>query len=112
MIQECQGFQNRYAGRIEEHERRVAQVIGSAARDALRGRASHILHEQQVLHQAGQRQEEFEKSQMHSEPRSHIVSYRRSLRDREVKQERITQNLEYQDAQLNVQFHTEELIMT
>ena len=49
MIQEFQGFQNRYAGRIEEHGRRVAQVIGSAARDAPRGQRSHILHEHQVV---------------------------------------------------------------
>ena len=43
MIQEFLGLQSRYAGRIEEHERRVAQVIGSAARDALRGQKKPYL---------------------------------------------------------------------
>ena len=45
MMQELQGLQNRYEGRMEENERRVAQVIGSEARDALRGQRSHMLHE-------------------------------------------------------------------
>ena len=43
---------------------------------------------------------------MHSEPQSHIVSYRRSLHEREDQPERITQHWEYQEAQ------TEELMMT
>ena len=37
MTQEILGGQNRYEGRMEEHERRVAQMIGSEARGALRG---------------------------------------------------------------------------
>ena len=41
---------------------------------------------------------------MHSELQSHIVSYQRSLHEREVQQERITQ--------LRVQLQTEELMMT
>ena len=36
-MQERQGFQNRWDGRMEEHERRVEQMIGAEARDALRG---------------------------------------------------------------------------
>ena len=52
MMQEFQGIQNRYEGRLDEHGRMVAQVIGSQARDALRGQRSHILHENQVLVQA------------------------------------------------------------
>ena len=35
--EEIQGIQTRYAGRMEENERRVAQVMGSEAREALRG---------------------------------------------------------------------------
>ena len=54
MMQDLQGIQNRYEGRMEEHERRVAQVIGSEARDALRGQRSHMLHEHQVLLWAGE----------------------------------------------------------
>ena len=34
MMQEFQGIQDRYEGRMEENERRVAQVIGSEAREA------------------------------------------------------------------------------
>ena len=41
---------------MEENERRVAQVIGSEARDALRVQRSHMLHEHQVLLQAGERE--------------------------------------------------------
>ena len=37
MMQGIEGVQNRYEGRMEENERRVAQVIGSEAREALRG---------------------------------------------------------------------------
>ena len=37
MMQEFQGIQHRYEGRMKENERRVAPVIGSEARDALRG---------------------------------------------------------------------------
>ena len=49
MIKEFQGTQNRYEERMEEHTRRVAQVIGSEAPDALRSPRSHMLHEHQVL---------------------------------------------------------------
>ena len=67
-----------------------------------------MLHEQQVLLQAGEREKEFVESQMHSELRSHVVSNRRSVHDREVQKERITQNLEYQETQRRVQLQTEE----
>ena len=53
-MQEFQGIQNRYEGRLGEHERRVAQVVVSEAR-GLRGQRSHILHENQVLVQAEER---------------------------------------------------------
>ena len=66
-MQEFQGFQHRYEGRMEENERTVAQVIGSEVRDALRGQRSHMLHEHQVLLPAGGREKEFVNSQMHSE---------------------------------------------
>ena len=49
------GIQNRFEGRMEENGRTVAQVIGSEARDAARGQRSHVLHEHQVLLQAGER---------------------------------------------------------
>ena len=58
MMQEFQGIQNRYEGRLEEHERMVAQVIGSEARDAPRGQRSLMLLEHQVLLQAGEREDE------------------------------------------------------
>ena len=112
MMQEFQGFQHRYEGRMEEHERTVAQVIGSEVRDALRGQRSHMLHEHQVLLPAGEREEEFVNSQMQTELQSYIVSYRRSLHEREVQQERITQNWEHQETQLTVQLQTEELMMS
>ena len=41
MMQEFQGIQNRYEGRLGEHERRVAQVVVSEARDALRGQPTN-----------------------------------------------------------------------
>ena len=56
MLQEFQGCQNRYEGRMEENERRVAQVIGSEAREALRSQRSHGLLEHEVLFQAGERE--------------------------------------------------------
>ena len=39
-------------------ERSAAQLIGSEARDALRGQRSLMLHEHQVLVPAGEREEE------------------------------------------------------
>ena len=45
MMQEIQGIPNRYEGRMEEHERRVAQMIGSEAREASRGQRNHMLQE-------------------------------------------------------------------
>ena len=53
MMQELQGVQNRFEGRMEESERRVAQAVGSEARDALRGQRSHMLHEHQFPLQSG-----------------------------------------------------------
>ena len=55
MMQEFQGNQYRYEGRMEENERRVTQVIGSEARDALRGQRSQMLHEPHVLLHARER---------------------------------------------------------
>ena len=55
MMQEIQGVLNRYEGRMEENERRVAQVIGSNALDAPRGQRSHMLLEHLVLLQVGER---------------------------------------------------------
>ena len=49
MMQVIQGVQNRYEGRMEEKERRVAQMIGSEAREASRGERNHMLQEHQVL---------------------------------------------------------------
>ena len=49
---------------------------------------------------------------MHSEIQFTHCSYRRSLHWREVPQERITQNSEYQQAQLRVQWQIEELMVT
>ena len=50
LMQVFQRVQNRYEGRMEEHERRVTQVIGSQARD----QRGHMLHEQHVLLQAAE----------------------------------------------------------
>ena len=58
MMQEFQGNQNRDEGRLEEHVKRVAQVIGSEARDALRGQRIHMFLEHQVLVQTGEREDE------------------------------------------------------
>ena len=56
MMQEFRGIQNRHGGLMEENERTVAaQVIGSEARNALRGQRSHVLHEHHVLLQVGDR---------------------------------------------------------
>ena len=43
------GIPNRYEGRIEENERRVAHVIGSEAGEASRGRKNLVLQEHQVF---------------------------------------------------------------
>ena len=54
----------------------------------------------------------FVKSQMQSELQSHTACFRRTLHDREVQHERSTQHMENQEAQLRIQFQTEELMMT
>ena len=110
-MQEFENIQNRYEGRLEENEWSVTQVIGSEAREAVRGQRSRMLHVHQVLLQEGARTKEFVKSHMHSELQSHIASYRRTLHDPEVERERITQNFEQQEAQLRVQLQAEELMM-
>ena len=43
LMQEIQSIQNRYEGRLEDNERRVARVIGSEARRAVRDQRSHML---------------------------------------------------------------------
>ena len=101
MMQEIQGVQNRNEGRMEEHERRVAQVIWSEAREALRGQRSQMLHQHPVLLQAGERENTFVKSQMHSELQS-LKVIKRSLHDREVQQKRTTQEVEHQEAQVKM----------
>ena len=107
MMQGIEGVLNRYEGRMEENERRGAQVIGSEAREALRGQRSRMLHEHQVLLQVRERTKEF----VNSELQSHIASYQRSSHEREVQRERTTQNLEHEEAQLRVQLQNEELMM-
>ena len=57
-MQEVHSIQNQYEGRLEEHERRVAQVIGFDARDALRGQRNHMLQEHHVLLQTGEEEKE------------------------------------------------------
>ena len=49
MTQDFQSIQNRYQGGMEEHERRVAELIESEARDAPRCQRSNLLHEHPVL---------------------------------------------------------------
>ena len=58
-MQEIHSVQIRYEGRAEENERRVAHMIGSEAREALRGQRNHKLQEHQVLFQAWERETEF-----------------------------------------------------
>ena len=87
MMQEFQSVQNRYEGRMEEHERRVAEGIGSKARGALRGQGRHTLREHQVLLQEGEREKQFVQSQIHSEQQSHNICSRRTSHDREVQQD-------------------------
>ena len=41
---------------MKENDRRVALMIGSDAREALRGQRNHMLHEHQVLLHAGERE--------------------------------------------------------
>ena len=53
MMQEFQSILKRYEGRLEEHERTVAPVIGSEARGAPRGQRSHMIQKHQVLLHAG-----------------------------------------------------------
>ena len=56
---------------------------------------------------AKREKEKIVKNQVHSELQSHIASYQRSLHEREVLQERITQKLD----QPRVHLQTEELMM-
>ena len=72
-MSEFQGAQHRCGVRMEESERRATQVIGSEARDAPRGQKKHVLHEHQVLLQAGDRENEVVECQVRSELQSHIV---------------------------------------
>ena len=51
-------------------------MIGSEAREALRGQRNHLLQKHQVLLQAGASENKFLKSQTQSEVQSHAVSYR------------------------------------
>ena len=109
MTQDFQSIQNRYEGGMEEHERRVAELIESEARDAPRCQRSNLCMNIQFFFQAGEREEKFVKSQMHSELQSHIVCYRRSSHEQEVQQERMIQHWEHQEAQRRVQLQTEEV---
>ena len=72
-------------------------MIGSEAREALqenlRGQRNQMLQEHQVLFQAGGREKEFVRSQMHAELQSQVVSFRRVLQNREAQQEHISQSL-------------------
>ena len=56
MMQKFPMYSALLEGRLEDNERRVAQVTGSEARDAPRGQRSHKLHEHQVLLKAGGKQ--------------------------------------------------------
>ena len=64
-MQEIQGVQNRFGGRIEENGREAAQVIGSEAREAPRGQRTHMrsqmMHEHKVFLQVGEIEKEFAK---------------------------------------------------
>ena len=73
-----------------------------------------MLQEHQVILQARERENEFLRSQRHSEPQLHVVSFRRLLHEREVQQEQVSQsiqNMEHKEAQLRVQLQTEEFVM-
>ena len=59
-------------------------MIGSEARETLRGQRNQKLQEHQILLQAREGEKEFFESQMHWELHSHIVVYRRVLHGREV----------------------------
>ena len=65
MMQEIQGVQNRFGGRMEENGREVAQVIGSEAREAPRGQRTHtrsqMMHEHKVFFLVGEREIELAK---------------------------------------------------
>ena len=101
MMLEIQGTQNRYEGQQQENERRVEQVIGSEARDALRGWRTHMLHEHQVLLQAGEREKEFVKSQMQSELHSRTMwVIEEPCMIEKFNKTKIAQQLEYQEAQM------------
>ena len=112
MMPEFQGAQHRCEVRMEENERRATQVIGSYARDAPRGQRSTCCMNIKFFFK-----QETEKR------RSWKVRYalgaavtqcrsRRSWHEREVLQERISQNWEYQEAQRRVQLQIEEPMMT
>ena len=103
-----QGAQHLHEGRMEENERRATQVIGSDAQDAPRCQKKHMLNEHQVLLQAGDTEKE-------SGALGATVTQcgsRRSWHEREVPQERISQNWESQQAQRRVLLQMEELLMT
>ena len=57
-----------------------------------------LVHEQQVLLQVRKTEIELVKCQMHVTLQSYNASYQCFSHDREVQQEKATQNLEYQEA--------------
>ena len=87
--EEIQSIQNRYEGRMEENEKRVAHLIGSEAQEALRGQRNHLLQDHEMVLQSAKEKKKFLRSQMRSEMQSQVVSFRRVLHDRIVQPEHI-----------------------
>ena len=98
MMQEIQGIQNQYEGRNEEHLRTVAQVFGSEAQEVLRGQKKPYKNIKYFS--------KWEREQIVRETQdalgaavTHGKISKKKLHEREVQQQRITPNLEYQEAQ-------------
>ena len=89
MMQESQGVQNRYEGRMEENDKRVVQMIGSAAREGLRGQRNFLLQRHQVLLQAGEGENTVLKKPDALEAAHTSRWISKSFTEREVQQEHI-----------------------
>ena len=95
---------------------RVAQVIGSEAREALCGERNHSYKNVKYFSKQEKEKNMFLESPIHSELQSHTGRNRRTSHERDVYQEEHIsqryQNLEHKEAQLRVQLQTGEVMMT
>ena len=96
---------------MEENERRVAHVIGSEAREALRGQRNHMIQEHRVL--LGERQNKFCKQpDVLGIGVTHCQLSRRLTWTRQEHMSKGFQYMEHNESKLRVQLQIGELMRT